>query len=363
MGLPVGQPDVQIKIGTTWLTSFAGWGDLAWSYAMPGGCREASWTTQADYSARLNLLVAGATVQLYWGGWMIWSGTLAEPEFNGREVACTANGLFRLGENYDNLNGFNSDTTDNPTTAVTAAISRGLPWSIDTTTVPNASLGTTGTSDAVNTITALLDAHADRAGTRWYVDQFGVLRFATTPTVPSYHVRAGTVDLGIALDTYASNVVLRFNNITTGTFGLASYPTLGSTPVGYAAKYGHKEWVKDITDQPPMTQATANTIAQQVYTKTYQKPGWTNAVAPGHGELLTAMGQPIHAASVDAFNRLLRVHGVRDEVAGTDFSDVVVAQTDYTLGEDDATITPVGLSSRQPEDVLTELLEAIGATA
>lgn len=353
-------PGLQLRVNSVWLASLAAWGDLTYSFCLPGGCKEASWTTRANYGSRVPVLVGGAFVEILWGGWLIWSGTLTEPDWNGSDVSCTANGLFRLGEDFDNLDGAGTNTTDNATTATTAAIARGLRWSLSTS-VPNVTLDA-GATDPVLSLTAVLDGNAEKLGQNWWVDQFGVLQFAASPSTPSYAVRAGAADLGIARDNYASNVVLRYNSSATATYALAVYPPFVS-PSAYELKYGHKEWTKDITDRTAISAATAAALAQTVYTQSYARPGWSNGIAPAHGELLTPNGQVVHPASVDAFNRSVRVHGVQDEITFLPFVDFTIASTSHKEGEETVGIDPFGLAARDPEAVLTEQLEALGVAS
>lgn len=313
----------------------------------------------AKYSSRLSPLIFGADVQVCVGGWPLWRGYLTEPSWNGNTVSLTANGLYRLGENYpafDSASTMNAIT--NPTTALTTAIGLGLPWTIDTATVPNTDLATGATTDPANTITELLNAWTAQTGNKWYVDQFGVVRFAADPIVPTLVVRNGSGDLGIAPDDYASNVVLRYNDSATGTYKSSPYPLLTGAMDAYGLRYGRKVSLQDITDQGSMAAATAATLAQNDYTLTKQRPGHTNGLQLAWGELVTPGGMPVHPASVNAFGVMVQVHGVPDEVALTSYTNFVVGDTSYADGSGQVSVNPVGLAARTPEDVLTELVSA-----
>lgn len=294
-------------------------------------------------------------MQILWGGWAIWSGYLSEPDWNGNTVSLTANGLFRKGELYKAFVDVNaSATTDNPTTAINAA--PGIGWTIGAG-IPNNGLA--GTTQPVNTISAVLDAHAQTLGQRWQVDPFGVVTMSADPTTPTYLIRAGSGDLGIAEDNYASHIVVR-HVTTAGGYRSAIYPgpLRGGTPNAYEARYGHLEAVLDATDRGPIADATADSLAQQVYQRTYQRPGWTNGLQLARGEILNTGFKPVHPAVVRPGN-VARLLGVPDEVALTSYTDFVIGEVQYKDGEDQVTVNPVGLVSRSQEDVLTELLEAM----
>lgn len=346
----------QLKVDGSWLRDYGAWGDLTLSYGWPGGPKEVKFEMTSRFGSRLPMLRRGAAVQVYWGTWLTWAGYLSEPDWNGNTVSLVANGLFRRGEQYMALDG-SYLTVDNPTTAINNAT--GIGWTVGTG-VPNTNLGT-GSTDQVNTITALLDAHAEALGQRWQVDQFGVVTMSADPTTVSYLIRQGSGDLGIAEDNYASHVVLRHVSTTNGGLRSAVYPTplRGGTPNAYEAKYGHREFVRDMTDRGAIADATADSIAQQVYQRSMQRPGWTNGLQLAAGEILTTGWKSVHPGSVRP-NSVARLLGVPDEVAVTPYTDFVIGDTEYKDGERQVTVNPVGLVSRSQEDVLTELLEASG---
>lgn len=350
-------PGLQLKVDGQWLRAFGAWGDLTYSYAWGGGCREASWSMTSTFGSRLQSLRRGVSVEIYWGGWRIWGGYLSEPEWSGNTVALTANGLFRKGEQYMAFaDTAASATTTNPTTAINAAT--GIGWTIGAG-IPNNDLPATTTASLTN-ISALLDAHAQILGQRWQVDQFGVVTMSADPTTVTYLVRQGVGDLGIAEDNYASHVVVRYANTADG-YSSAIYPTpfRSGTPVtAYESRYGHLESVLDATDKGPMADADAASLAQSVYTQSKQRPGWTNGLQLAHGELLTPGWKPVHPAAVMAGQRV-RMLGVPDEVALTSYTEFVIGSTEYKDGEDQITVNPVDLASRSQEDVFTELLEAM----
>lgn len=350
-------PGLALRVGGEWLQSRAAYGDLALKWSWPGGCQEVSWQMTATFGSRLPTVVRGALTEVVWGGWPIWTGKLQEPDWNGTDVALTAAGLFREGERYMAFDS-STNTTDVASTAVDEAIARGLQWT-RSSSVPTTALAS-GTTDPVNSVSALLDAHAEKDGARWGVDAFGVVYFATEPTTPTFYVRPGSGDLGIADDNYASHVVLR-HVTTTGAYRSAVYPA-GFAATTYEAKYGHSEFVRDITDRGPITDADADALAQAVYERSKQRPGWTNGLELAHGEVLNEGGKPVHPLRVAAegYGKVIRLLGVMDEIGLTSYTDFVVGGTAWSESSPDVvSVTPVGLAKRDQEGVLTELLEAM----
>lgn len=351
--MPSTDPSLDIKVGGRWLREFGAWGSLNYSFAWPGGCKEASWQMTANYGARLPVLVNSAEVEISLGGMTVWSGFLTEPEWSGDEVSLTALGWFRKGEDFQAVDGSYSPTFT-PSTAIAAA-QPTLPWRLGDF-IPTAPLPT-ATTEAF-TVSSLLDAYTAYQGSRWYVDTYKRVSFANDPTMPAYVVAPGRADLGIADDNYASHVILRYRDSADGTVKSVGHPSpvRGGTPNAFEVRYGHKEVVEDATGSGSMSAATAAQLAQSIYAQSRQRPGWTNALTLDHGDLLTPGGRPIHPATVNAFGKLVRVHGVADEVSLTPYTDFVIAETSYADGEASVNVSPIGLASRTFEDVLSDAL-------
>jgi hypothetical protein len=353
----MGTPQIELRVGGERLASRGAHGDLSLSWSWPGGCAEASWRMAAKFGSRVPTLVRGALVEVLWGGWPIWTGTLQEPDWNGTEVQVTAAGLVRLGERYMAFDGA-TNTTDVASTAIDQAISRGLQW-IRHSSVPTTALAT-GTTDAVNSVSALNNAHAEKDGQRWGVDAFRNCYFAADPTTPFLYIRPGSGDLGISDDSYASHVVLR-HVTTSGGYRSAIHPA-GFAVTDYELKYGHSEFVREVVDRGPMADADADALAEAVYTRTLARPGWTNGLLLAHGEVLNEGGQAIHPLRVAAegYGKLVQLRGVMDEVALTSHTNFVAGATSWSESNPTTvSVDPVGLVSRTQEDVLTELLEAM----
>lgn len=353
--MPALSPDWKVKVRGRHLSELARWGDLSFSFSWPGGCNEVSFTATTKYGTRIASVLRNARTDLCWSGLTVWSGSILEPEWNGSQVSVTAQGAFREAVQYTPLDA-SAMPTDNALTATTQAVARGLDWTISGT-IPNVALSA---DQPYANLAGLLDAHATNLGQHWYVGADRIVYMTGDPTTPSYHVRAGAADLGIATDDRASQVVLLYNDSGTSAVASAVYPAFGSGGI-YEDTYGHQEWFKDITDQGAMSAATAAAIAQAVYERSKQKPGFTNGLELGYGEIVDAGWQPILPARValQAWGRVVRAHGIPDMALTTPYTDFVVGSTSHTAGAKTVTVNPAGLASRDPESVLTEVLQAL----
>lgn len=353
--LALRRPDLQIRAKGVWLSTVTRWGDLTFSGSWPGGCNELTFTATTAYGTRVASLLRAARLDLCWSGGTVWSGSVQEPDWNGTEVRVTAQGAFREAVGYTPLDG--SDVpSDNALTATNRAIAHGLGWTVGTG-IPNTSLG--ATSPYAN-LAGLLDDHATNLAKSWYVGADRVVNMVAAATTPSYQIRAGAQDMGIAVDDFASQVVLIYHDSGTDSTKSVIYPAFGSDGV-YEATWGHQEWMKDITDQGAMTALVASGIAQAVYEKTKQKPGFTNGLELGVGEIVDSGWRPIHPARValEGWGKVARHHGVPDVALATPYTDFVIGSTSHAAGSQTVTVNPVGLAARDNESVLTEVLQAL----
>lgn len=350
-----GTPYFELVVRGKLLQGVTRWGDLTFNFSWPGGCNELSFVASTSYGTRVASFLRSAPVELRWGGFVVWAGTILEPEWNGAQVQVTAQGAFKEAVGYAPLDA-SGVPTDNARVAADQAVLRGLNWAVSNL-IPNVSLGSTS---VYANVAGLIDEHATQTGQHWFVGANRIAYMVPDPTEPSYHVRAGVVDLGIATDNFASQVLVLYNDLTAGTVKTVPYPPFGSGGL-YEETYGHVEWMKDITDQAAISAATATTIAQAIYERTKQKPGFTNGLSLGPGEILDFRWQPVHPARValEAWGKVVRVHGVPDVALGEQYTDFVVGSTSYSTGSPTVTMNPVGLAARDQESVATEILEAL----
>src|SRR3546814_17573956 len=105
----------------------------------------------------------GSSFEVYESGLLVFGGVIDEVSRDfPRQVQ--ALGWARRAEDFEALS---SGPTSNPRAAVSAAISRGLPWT-GSSVFDNTNIGSTG--DGVRRLDPLLTAWADKVGKRWGFD-------------------------------------------------------------------------------------------------------------------------------------------------------------------------------------------------
>jgi hypothetical protein len=335
----------QLRVGGYWLASIGAWGELTWSTQWPGGCWDASWKMDLPLGFRHPALERGQRVEILDGPLVIWSGTLTEP--NRSDWSFAAEGLVREGDHYMALNGsgLTSSTSD---TVVDAAIARGLPWkrldSISTT--PFADKENT---DNLNTVTALLNAYADRQSRRVVVDAQGVLTLASDPTTPTWHLTPGAASLGMADDEYASDVFVRWKDQDNGD----ALTTTVASDVQARDRWGRREYPVDLTALGPIKAGRAAGVAEGILTKGKAKPSWTNGLEVSPYELTSTGGVPADLSTVQAGD-MVRIHGLFDDSQSFEarpYLDLVLGQVQYTDGAETVALTPLNVAARTLEAI------------
>lgn len=339
------------------LSSLVSWGDLDYKTAWPGGSYDAALTVTRRSQQRPRILRRGMILEVKLGGFPLYVGTIDKPDWNGREAQIKARGLMFLGDEFHAFDALGA-TVDNPTTAITAAQTKGMPWLIGNG-IPNGNLNA-GTTEPVNKIGDLLDAWAEELGQRWEVDPLRYVHMRADPTTVSYVVPAGVVDAGQSSDEYRSRIVLRYKH-TGGTFKTAWSPG-GLTPpttADYTPSeriWNYSEWVKDVTSLGAMSDARAIALADKIYELAGGTPGWANGMTVPYGQFLTRGGRPVHPATVKA-GRRVRVYGVPNELTGAAHTEFVIGETSYEWGSKSVGVNPVGITVNSAEDAWRTLFE------
>ena len=335
-----------LRVGGAWAYEIGSWGDLQWSTRWPLGCYEASWSMILRPRERPGVIHVGALVEIYDGSTRIWKGTLGEP--NWSEGTFTATGLYALGSQYMALDSA-GNSSSSQTAAVDAAISRGLPWTHGAlSTVPVTTL-----TDNINTIAQLNDAVNERASVtapwRWMVDENGVLSNLPDPTVVTWHLAPGSVDLGESDGDFASALQVRYLDSSTST-----YHTNLVVDTTLANAYGYVESPVDLTPLGPITSATANQYGQGILTREKGRIGWTESIEATALQLTTPGGMPADLSSVRARD-LIRAFDVPTPLQNLPYVDLVVGEAVYAAGADVVRLSPV---DKQPQ-TLAEITEDI----
>lgn len=330
----------------------------AWADA-PGGFSTASWTMNLPATHTLGIFTPGNAVQILDGPAVVWEGRLTEPE-RGEPWQFHATGRSTLADTFLALKstGLPTSTTS---TAVSYAITRGLPWTVEThigndTDAPE-QVASAEEPTKPPRLRQLLDAYAANRGQRWAVWEDGRLVFAADPTTPKWVLRGGPVYMGVAEQEYVTKVIAVYVSAVSGTPPEPSgYSTVSADNGADLARWGTpREEVLDLTGLGLMDSLRAARFARERIALLAARTGWTAPLLATEDTLFTPLGIPARLTQVRAGD-MVRVENILDSqgnyVTGG-YADVVLAGAEYNAGERTATLTPVGLVARDWSALLT----------
>lgn len=308
-----------------------------------GGLHLLSFTIAAPTGYAHPALRSGALVQVLRGRRSLGWAVLSEP--NRDDWTFTADGLYTEAEH------FTADGLTSPRAVVLAAISRGLQWASagDLPDVPVSP--SSETTRELATVADVLNEYARQNNLRWGVDEHGVPYFAADPTEPTLALTPGVPKPATSLDDYATRVTVRY-------VSEVSVPEEGGTPepIAYGLVYGvsaekpHgiREVTEDATQLGKLTQAQAQTYADELAVAYAARSSFAEAIEVRRGDLTT-----LHGATVEPWlghhGKRVRHHGVLDSIGQRQRGKTlewVVGSTTYKPGEDSLVIAPVDLAAR-----------------
>lgn len=315
-------------------------GDLAWSSRWgsgPSGPDKASWTQSLPFTFDDSRLVAGQRVSVVRGGQTLWAGVLTDVQ-RGEPWSFDATGLGKVAEDFLALDSSSNPTT-NVGTAVSQAVTRGLPWS----GTALSSLGSFGTNDGTDyaTVASLLTGFHDRQGLRWGVTRNGVAFSSADDTTPRWLLDGHDVVVGMAEDDLSTVVVARYQS------GVGTYASAVVSNAAAVARYGRREYPLDLTDLGTLTLATAQTYANQVLAALVS-PSWVNQITVTRDRLTTPGGVPADLATVRA-GQAVQVFGIPGRLgrlSGSGLMTVMLGGVSYVDGAEEITLAPTRLARR-----------------
>lgn len=342
---------IQLRVDGHWLSEIGPWAPPVHTTIADGGSDTCEWKMALSPSFWSDSLRRGRLVEVMLGPIPIWAGLLAQPEYAGDDEGWSfhADGHYVSGTGFACLTS-GGLTTLTPDTAIDQAIADGIGWTRPTS-IGATSFGVVDETEALNTITDLLDAVALSRSERWGVDPRGQVYMVADATEPDYILVPGAVTrYGLADDDYASGIVLRYLDIAT--FQLAAVKV--SDPAA-ATRFRPRWHPVDATEYGPISSTKATDIANGILNDSGPRLAWTDTVEPTKWQLLNARtGTPACRPLVRA-QQMVRAHGVRDDQGGVlPYVDWVIGSTRYDALTDELSIASVGLVARTLVDVLGE---------
>lgn len=355
----------EVKLGGVWLHSLGHVSDIKWSTSWgngPCGPVLASCSVAVDGANDSTLLRLSKTFEVWDAGVKVFGGVLSEM---GRDFprSLSARGWVARGGDFDAVDSSGNPTT-NPRTAVTQAITNGLPWT-GATVFDNFSLGADG-SPAATRLNDLLNSWALTAGKRWGVDAEQVAFVATDPTTPTWFLDASDLDIGVADDGLYTRVRARYVSSVDPMSGDPNgWSTVVADDAAGQAAFGVIEYSMDLTPLGQLSPSTASGYAAS-QRDLLTVPQWLSRVTTNSQRLLTKGGLPAYLPSVEAGQmvRLFNVPGSLGGLRGELGLDVVLGEVEYdTSNPSEVTIAPVGLAVRNLADALAQAAQAARAAA
>lgn len=343
---------VSLRVDGTWLGRVAPWGDLEVVHGRHGPER-ATWRLALRRNERPRCLRRNALVEIYSGGVLVWSGRLAQPDWDSLQFA--AIGIARQGEQAECLTGSGA-LTSKPNTAIDAAIARGV---LDWTRVSD--FGNTDLAgvegDATNDdpdpgkMNELLDLWADEQDSQWYVHPDG--RLVDQPedeSNPTLSLLPGVGVLGVADDEVTDRVFLIYKDSgASGRRRVVSYPA--TTPVNGVERRA------TVVERAPMTSTRALQIATGMWRKTQAgRTGWTNGIEVLPGQIRTRGGLEQDLGLVRP-GMTLRMRDTVDPRNDRHHLDFVIGETIWRpdhRGRGPLQINPAGMVARTFADVVAD---------
>src|SRR5690606_35138676 len=122
-------------------------------------------------------------------------------------------------------------------------------------------------------------------------------------------------------------------------------------------RWGRSETTVDLTTRKPMTEAQAIEIVDGMLVKAGPRLGYTNGLELT-ADQITRGGVRANLSLIRA-GQMVRLHGVRDELTGTPYHDIVIGEVRHEAEAQTVYIEPLGLAARN----LTAVLEGEDSTA
>lgn len=358
---------------SVWLTTigtYGAWSDLTittrWGQGA-SGMYEAQWAMPLAADFEHPLLRRGTLIELMHSAYRVGSSLMLSEIRAGSGFdepwSFVATGIGREAEgetSYYALDG-SGNISITPSTAVDAAIARGLPWAGRGGSVPTSAVG--ASTSELQSLGSLLSAAGDSVAQRWGVEQDNIVRFKSDPTTPTYEVVPNAAALGTADDDYASVVLVRYSN--SGAGGALATVSSPASASAVEQRYQRREFAVDLTSLGQISTSMAQSFADGILAKSKGRLAWTNGLTLTSNELLTIGGKPAPLGKVltdVGTGCLVRLHGIWSDLlasTGQTYLDVIVGEAKYVAGAPTIDLNPLGLAPRH----LAAVIESVTGIA
>lgn len=332
----------QLVVAGRWLSLQAdgAWSDLEYVGRHPGGCWTASWSMQPGDRG----IYRGQTVDIMDGSGPVWAGHVvtADPLTGSYE----ADGAAREAEKRLALDSGGAASAS-PTTAISAAITRGMAWAghdiasfagdlpVDPSQLDTGPLY----------LQPLLDAGADQRGQHWWVDADRMAHMADDPTTPTWYLAPGFAQPGTSDDGYASYLFGRYFNS-----GTSSYATAVAQDT--AAPWGGSEVAVSLVGRGPMTSTKASTVMANLLTRDGARLGVVGSIQADVSNLTNAGGTPADVALVTERQVVRALGAFPDAATLTPWVDFVIGEVRHVAGDSTVTLQPLGAAATDLQALL-----------
>lgn len=342
--------------GGRWLHGLVPFGGLSFSTAFQratdstggGGMHVISWEMALPGNLPLPTEVRqDCLVELFAGPCSLGAAVIAETP---RGNTVTADGLFRLGEYFQAVDGLGLPTTD-VDEAVTTAIAAGLRW-VDPGDLPTGALSSLS-SDSVqfNTVSGLLNAYCKANNKIWHIDRSHTLRIVDAPNLdaPDWALSPLIPNPQTADSSFVSTYFIR------RTDGV----NVDGQPNAWAANSATdpdapmiRQEAIDVSDLGYLSSGDGDAVAEAYLEANKSRPAFTEGMQVAPGQQTTLGGTApelwdVMAGQVVQQSNWMTATG--DLVLG-DRRTWAIGGTQWKQGEP-LTVTPMGLAPRTVETV------------
>lgn len=335
----------QVRVDGVWLNQIAPWGDLVYSFAWPKGCDSASWAVYFAAGHRHPALRAGVLVEILDMGARIWVGRLSQTDWD--QGSFTADGLY-VDASCPALDASGNPTTI-PSVGVDRAIVRGEAGFSGRSGVATSAITSADVSDNVNTLSDLLSADADLNGKRWGVFADGIVLMAVDATAVSWHLVAGSIELGEDDTDYASRLFGRYVRDIDGTMQTVTVEDALSI-----VQHGAVGAVVELKGWGPISTVTATSITQNILDRSRRSLGWTNSVDVSPYQLTTPGGGAADLSMVRS-NQVVRAFDVWDGRQVQPYVDLLLGKVTRDTGSRTINLAPVDTQPQTLADVIASM--------